>query len=636
MKSNELLSFSRNRYYKGKMLTSVDFEAEQLYMNNKRRFVNRAVVGSGIICGLNVISLDDLSVMIESGAALDATGREIVMDTSVVKKLSAISGFESLTTNQASLCIRYMEKEEQPVYAINRQDSEKEYEYNRIEDDYELFLKDSDSLEEEFETETDFYTGGILMENPDYQVSLRMPANICAGHYVKLELTAEKMSDEKGSLIYEAVLQTPVLTTLDGSQELKISLEGVKLEKGKKLTKEYWMLAQTGEYDDTSIMVKAGSAHASVNQVECPVSLGTKYRINIVDMNPELLAARETSRVSLELRTLGAYTGMIRLADITLVRTESAYLIEKVDESVKKYIETPADAWKRMEYSGCFSKKYQFLGYSSKEAKEQLQESAGGQEYYDAPRIATGIVEIPVGDRAQRGDICYSGEIVHGLGPGNVYVEVGYEYLEENKMLGRNAKTTIYGNPELFEKDDLKVAAQTAVKVLNDKGSFMVALQLKEDVSMLVLTYRWVAIRYDSERQKDEIDVENTQSISAVTPTIVIGTKESYYFEVKFNNMKNCSISYELTEQGSGEISAEGIYTAPSKEGVYEIRIYCTDRPLICTYAYAIVKKKLVENDEVIKDAGAAPKEDAASEEVSENKLIDKTADLNKIKKGLL
>ena len=630
MKSNELLSFSRNRYYKGKMLTSADFEAEQLYMNNKRRFVNRAVIGSGIVCGLNVISLDDLSVMIESGAALDDTGREIVVGSSVVKKLSAITGFESLTTNQASLCVRYMEKEEQPVYAINRQDSEKEYEYNRIEDAYELFLTDSSSLEEEFETETEFYTGGVLMENPDYQVSLRIPANICAGRYVKLELTAEKLSDEKATLFYEAVLQTPVLATLDGSQELKVSLEGVKLEKNEKLTREYWMLAQTEEYEDTSIMVKAGSAKAMVNQVECPVSIGTTYKINIVDIGPELLAARETSRVSLELRTLGAYTGMIRLADITLVRTESAYLIEKVDESVRKYIETPGDAWKRMEYSSCFCEKYPFLGSGIQETSVETKETGAGQDYPDMPRIATGIVEIPLGDRAKQGDICYSGEIMHGLGPGNVYVEVGYEFLEENQMLGRNAKTTIYGDPMLFDHGDLKVSAKTAVKVYNDKGSFQVALKLEEDVSMLVLTYRWVAIRYDSEKQKDEVDVNHIQSISVVTPTIVIGTKESYYFQVKFNNMKSCSVSYELTEQGSGEISAEGIYTAPSKEGVYEIRIYCTDKPLICTYAYAIVKKKLVE-EAVLKGTEAAQAESPAQPEEAE----EKKPELN-LKKGLL
>jgi hypothetical protein len=86
--------------------------------------------------------------------------------------------------------------------------------------------------------------------------------------------------------------------------------------------------------------------------------------------------------------------------------------------------------------------------------------------------------------------------------------------------------------------------------------------------------------------------VESDKSISAVTPTVVLGTKETYFFQVKYNNMKPCSISYEMTEPASGEIRSDGIYTAPSREGVYEIRIFCTDQPTICTYAYAIVKKK--------------------------------------------
>ena len=58
--------------------------------------------------------------------------------------------------------------------------------------------------------------------------------------------------------------------------------------------------------------------------------------------------------------------------------------------------------------------------------------------------------------------------------------------------------------------------------------------------------------------------------------------------------MKATGITYELTSPGSGEISSDGVYTAPTREGVYEIRIYCTEMPVICTYAYAIVRKKMV------------------------------------------
>ena len=48
---------------------------------------------------------------------------------------------------------------------------------------------------------------------------------------------------------------------------------------------------------------------------------------------------------------------------------------------------------------------------------------------------------------------------------------------------------------------------------------------------------------------------------------------------------------YELTEENSGEISKDGIYTAPAREGIYEIYIRCERYPAIGTYAYAAVRK---------------------------------------------
>lgn len=582
------------------MLTSADFEAEQLYMNNKRRFVNQMISGSGIVCGLNVISLDDLSIMVESGVAIDETGREIVVENSVVKKLSTIDGFEGLRTNQASLCIRYAEEENQPVYAVNHEAGQKEYEHNRIQETYELFLQDTEDIEIPFEMETEFFTGGVLFENQDFQIRFRIPVNICVGHYVKAEIEVEKLSEEKSNLYFESIFQTPALGTTEGDGELKVLLENVTLEQGKKLVKEYWLLAQAEELQDTSIMQKSGSMKVMINGAELAVGGSQSFKINIVDEQPTLLAAREAGKVSLEFRGMSGGTDIIRLADLQLVRTESAYLIESVDEkNVKKYVMTMADAHLRQEYEGYYNKKLPFYQtgatVSSIVRKNEIQ-----REYpeYGKMQMETGIVEIPLGENARRGDICYSGEILHGLGKGNVYVEVGYEYLEEDKVLGKNTKATVYGDPALFDSERPEISADTAVKVLNDKGSFIVAVKLLKDVKQLVLTYRWVAIRYAEDEVQEVYEEIGNRSISAVTPTIVIGTKESYFFQVKFNNMKPCSVSYELTEPGSGEITSDGIYTAPAKEGVYEIRIYCTEKPLICTYTYAIVKKKVIDAEQ--------------------------------------
>ena len=182
---------------------------------------------------------------------------------------------------------------------------------------------------------------------------------------------------------------------------------------------------------------------------------------------------------------------------------------------------------------------------------------------------------------------------MHGLGKGNIYVDIGYEYITEDAALHASAKNTIYGNPDLFKSEKTAaVEAETAIKVMNDKGSFIVAARLLENVDYLVLTYRWIAIKFPAGNDLGLAENYNGKSISTDTPTVVMGTKESHYFHVKYNNMDSCSVAYELTEPGSGEITSDGVYTAPAKEGVYEIRIYCIDMPIICTYAYAIVKKK--------------------------------------------
>ena len=95
MNNSQIYPFERNRYYPKKRLSSADYQAEQDYFNNKRRFLNGLMYGQGVVCGLGVFSLDDLSLLVESGVALDGMGREIVVEASDVKKLSSLTGFES-------------------------------------------------------------------------------------------------------------------------------------------------------------------------------------------------------------------------------------------------------------------------------------------------------------------------------------------------------------------------------------------------------------------------------------------------------------------------------------------------------------------------------------------------------------
>ena len=594
MNNSQLTPFERNRYYAGKMLTSADFQAEQTYFNNKRRFANSLLYGAGVICGLGVFSLDDLSVLIESGVAIDGMGREVVIDSSVVKKLSAVDGFDALRTNEVSLCLRYKEDEVHTVYSVNRSDPDREYEYNRISESYQIFLLDTEDVPESFEMETEFLTRGVLLNDENFMMEFIMPATVSRGRNVKAVLRIEKISDADVSLSYSGILQIPAFADPDGNHEIQIVVDDVLLARGEVLEREYWMTAQEVAALETTIILKSGSVQAFESEKVIPAPSNLAMKIQLSDVKPRELVNREIGRMNLEMKNVGGQSDFIRLADLVLVRTDSAYIIEQVNDSnVKHYIAAPAQERLRNDYMEYFIKEAD-IRTSIQEVPSDGDQKPLNLRTGDTPEVETGILEIPLSENTRRGDICYSGEIMHGLGKGNVYVEVGYEHIRDDEALGEaSAKSTIYGNPALFADDQKNVVeVETAVRVLNDKGSFVVAVRLLQNVDFLVLTFRWVAIKFPAGNDLGIEDDYSGKSIAAETPTITMGTKESHFFGVRYNNMDPCSITYELTEANSGEITADGIYTAPGKEGVYEIRIYCTDMPVICTYAYAIVKKK--------------------------------------------
>lgn len=155
MKNLTYIPFMRNRYFKGKLLTAEDFEQEQQYMNDKRRLMNRWFMGAGIVAGLEVIQVDDYSISLEIGLALDYTGREIVVDAPVIKRLSLLDGYEEAVMEEGDeslyLCIEYAEREVEPVHNITDRSvhTQDEPEYNKRKECYHLYVTDDAPRETE-------------------------------------------------------------------------------------------------------------------------------------------------------------------------------------------------------------------------------------------------------------------------------------------------------------------------------------------------------------------------------------------------------------------------------------------------------------------------------------------------------
>ena len=111
MKNLKSFPFERNRYFYGKLLSVEDFETEQKYFNDKRRTINRFLFGSGVVCGLGVVEVDDESISVERGLALDFAGREIVLDEPAVRKITELEGYGGeQDADFYYLCLEYQEE----------------------------------------------------------------------------------------------------------------------------------------------------------------------------------------------------------------------------------------------------------------------------------------------------------------------------------------------------------------------------------------------------------------------------------------------------------------------------------------------------------------------------------------------
>ena len=586
MENNKLLPFERNRYYVGKLLTSADFQAEQAYGNHKRCFLNGMMFGSGIVCGLSVYSLDDLSVMVDSGVAVDGCGREVVVESPVVRKLSAVEGFEGLESDRALLCLRYREENVHPVYTVQGQESGENYECNRIREGWELFLQDSASAAPVCPPELEFLTSAVLYRDEDYEVTCTMPARTPCGASVRLDITVRRLHDAAAPMTLCAALQTPAFAAEDGSHELKIEWRDICPED--EATMHRYLTAQKTPAEESLLLADSQSIHVTINGADRTADENFSLRAGVTELTAARVVDQAVASAGLEARDAAGGRDYVALAEIVLQRTRSAYLIEEVrTETVRQYIRTAADSALRQELGEWFR-----APTAAAAAPAEARQSAAPAERPQASAFATGVCEIPLGAGMRRGQVAYSDEIIHGLGPGTVFVSVGAEYLADDPKLGTAARSTVYGDVTLFPQEQTPVtAAETAVKVMNDRGSFVVAARLTKDSTQVVLPLRWVAVLLPG-GEESKLQKLAGKSIAAMQPTVVMGTRESHFFNVRFNNMEPCTLSYELVEKDSGEITPDGIYTAPGREGVYEIRISCAEQPLISTYAYAVVKKK--------------------------------------------
>ena len=129
----DCVSGKRNRYFRGKILRAEEFEIEQTYALERRRQINRSVIGWGVVQGFPIsphqhdhegseLRVEPGPIHVGRGFALDRQGREVALTTSA--KLGARNTFlvahdgggcrmlplDHLTPGRYVLAIHYAER----------------------------------------------------------------------------------------------------------------------------------------------------------------------------------------------------------------------------------------------------------------------------------------------------------------------------------------------------------------------------------------------------------------------------------------------------------------------------------------------------------------------------------------------
>ena len=331
MKNTQLYPFERNKYYYGMLLSVEDFNSEQKYMNDKRRLVNRLVHGTGVVSGLNVVAIDDQTISVESGLAFDNTGREILVESPVTKKLSMIKGYETAMSRGSNayvyLCLEYSEGEKGNSFDISSADGMAAH--DKIKEGYSLYLTSSEpddrinSVKDIYEQTTTVYSDGKL------RIRHVIPRFVNADSTLELRVEIETFTKQFASFSYDAQLIC-LTDESDDDSVLTVRFNEMLFEKKGKYTLTYRLKASNVVNTKGNVKVDPSSFTLAYDKITTEATASGSSETGII--NGDLREAIISASYSRDMDSLfrAALGQRLYLARINLVNAGDTAIIESV------------------------------------------------------------------------------------------------------------------------------------------------------------------------------------------------------------------------------------------------------------------------------------------------------------------
>jgi len=581
MKNLKYFPFERSRYFYGKLLTVNDFETEQKYMNDKRRMVNRFLHGSGVVCGMNVVRVDDRTISVEMGLALDFAGREIVVDAPVIRKLDMIEGYDDTAGENGYLylCIEYAEKETEPVHSIAGAGAHDtgEVENNKYAEGYRLFFTAQEPENEGFTVENYYQDTKTVYWGNGIRIKQSLRRFVTSGQSAALRVTVENMGQQQ-SFAFDYDLALTCLSH-EGEDKLRVHFDEKDFPKAGRYHLDFPLNAMEVRDAEGGAQVVSDSFRLLVGgkPVTAQAAGGNSCRVTAGSADRAMIG--QYYRTAMEDIVRNTYQQSIYLAKIALIKAGPSYYIESVEDMpFRQYVFNGMLAAAMNDIT--LDSLERFRGEPGAKSAPSADGAAGGGTAPAVRTVSAGSIVLKLGIGGAEGQRFFSDEIPHGLGLGAVHVDLamGWDVGDDSPI--------VCGSPEIFDQQGGEVKGELAAKVDPTKGTFTVGLRLIAPTSAWQARIYWTAYRDARESVHDQ-----TQRRMFLRPDVCeLEMRETQYFQALFENVSDQRVKWSVKEPQGGEIDENGMYTAPNTMGVYEVVAESEAHPELRASTYVVVR----------------------------------------------
>lgn len=574
--------FEKNRYFPHKRMRSADFSRELEYMDHKFQFLGRWVFGTGVAFGLEVQRLDSDSLLVSPGMAVDDLGRCVIVDEPAICRIRTLSGFNTLHGETALLWLSYNEEQKEPVWIAGEQ--EEKQEYTVCAERYTFSLSDLSFLPTDA-VDTCLYSRCMIFEDDVLRIEQVVPRVLSAQHPARIRLILENLTLESVTVRIHYQPELPGFCMENGDKQLCLD-QCIKVPSG------YAILEMTVVPDTTARSVPFSLADDGlIVQMQghklCAKSSFSE-ELKLTQHDPlEVLRARLHALSLQELWGEETCQG-IPIAGIRFLRYDEGFLLDDVIPLHQRYrAHFPAIEQRIRQCSTFFPAATQSAACAKTTASADHNSSAPESDL-PVRHMTTGVVTLQAGLHLQAGKILCSNEIVHNLGPGSVYVDFGVEHVYPSAHKNRNSTDLLLGDVSLFVQasGSYEQNFEKGVRIHPDKGTFELAVRTKGDLHQSALRLRWFAWRAEEVVAQQTTDCK----LLRLEPNVAyIKPGEVIHFVPIFEE-GNMPCDFSVPEKQAGLITKDGIYTAPDREGLYQVCAQIREKPETRISAFVIVQ----------------------------------------------